>query len=113
MQNTPEIQSQNFRHVDGCEFWKDQYERIHQENKELKDKVRLLEMRQRVSERIPSPDLGDQEGGRSSTKRPADFEGVEEWLEDQEWEVGSPIGDKYLRLSSYSRFWTFEFINDC
>jgi hypothetical protein len=102
-QNNPEICRQVLRHVDGCEFWKGLYEKLYHENKALKDKVRLLEERQRVCEQIFTPNSEDQ-GGRSSGKRPAGFDEVGEWLDDEGYDEVQPIGDDHLRLSSYSKF---------
>lgn len=101
-QSNPERPKASLRYVDGCDFWKELYEKVHQENKALQDKVRLLEERQRVCERMPSPDSEDQTG-RSTRKRPVGFEEIEEWLDDEGTDVIVPLGDDYLRLSSYSK----------
>lgn len=93
------------RHVDSCEFWKGLYERSYQEVKDLQGKVRVLEERQRIFERSQSPELGGYDGNRSSRKRPAGLEEVEEWIDSEGADSIIPIGDDYLRLSSYSKFW--------
>jgi hypothetical protein len=105
-QNSPVIQLQSLRYVDGCEFWKELYEKIHQENKALQDKFRLLEERQRIRERMPSPDFEDQGESRSSRKRPASFDEIEEWVNGEGTDVIACLGDNYLRISSYSKFWS-------
>ena len=92
------------RHVDTCGFWQGLYEKSYQETKDLQGKLRVLEERQRILERPQSPDLGERGGKTSSKKRPVGLEEVEEWIENKGDDHVIPIGDDYLRLSSYSKF---------
>jgi hypothetical protein len=106
------------RYVDSADFWKEQYSKIHLENKALQDKVlRLEEERRLIRESIDQCD--DQDGepslvqellAQSNSKRGGNPrkrhapDDVEWWLEDQqnqEARVPSYIDDSSLRLNSY------------
>ena len=100
--SNPDCRSGSLRYVDSCEFWRELCERVHRDNRELQGKVRLLEERQRIHERMSSEDLGDREE-RSSSKRPASSDGIEDWLRDEGTDPNLPICHEYLRLSSYSK----------
>jgi hypothetical protein len=94
------------RHIDTCGFWQELYEKIYQDNKALRGKLRVLEEHQRILERLSSPEFGEHVGNASSRKRPAGLEEVEDWIENEGDDDVVSIGDDYLRLSSYSNFWT-------
>ena len=102
--NAPETRNQKLRHVDTCEFWKSQYERVHQANKELQGRIAVLEERQRIYEQKASPESRGLEGGLCSKNRPTGLGEAEEWLDDEVEDPIFPLGDDYLRLSSYSKF---------
>lgn len=104
VQNNPNKQNESLRYVDTCEFWRELCERVHRDNKELQGKVRVLEERQRIFDRMSRPDLGDR-GERSSRKRPASLDEVEDWFNDEGTDPSLPICHEYLRFSSYSKSW--------
>jgi len=108
------------RYVDSTDFWKDQYSKIHLENKALQDKVLRLEEETRLIRE--SIDRGaDQNGEPSLVPELLEFYGpgnvnprkrrapdeVECWLQDQqnhETRLPSYLDDNSLRLNGYSMY---------
>jgi hypothetical protein len=108
------------RYIDTCEFWKDQYTKIHLENKALQDKVHMLEQgRQKFveglyvqdsheqdivsSHAIPEPGELGRADHQASRKRPAPIR--EDCVEVQEQDyIDFPSSeDNFLNMSSYGK----------
>ena len=109
------------RYVDTCEFWKDQYTKIHLEKRALEDKVQMLE-HERQKPLMNIHDQGDHrnheitssralEGYREVSrtekepfrKRPSSA--VEDIAGDQgqKYMDSSPSADNCLRMSTYGK----------
>jgi hypothetical protein len=115
------ISRDRLRFIDTCEFWKDQYTKIHSDKKALQDKVHELEeARRQLLERLhgqinlpllsnsnrqllEASAFNDQMGNEASRKRPAP---AEEHRTDDQGEGRNCIlssEDHSLRISSYGK----------
>ena len=91
------------RYVDTCEFWKDQYTKIHGQKKVLEDRVHCLEEAQRlVRESVHSDGSIDEVIIVNPKKRPAPMQEVEERHSGDDDLALAFSEDSILRLSSYS-----------
>lgn len=113
------ISNHGARYIDTCEFWKDQYTKIHLENKALQDKIHKLEQGNSkllgniheeqdllglvVSTPQPSVEPGNvvRVDNQASRKRPTPFQG--DGLGDQEPQAFSCSEDHCLIMSNYGK----------
>jgi hypothetical protein len=108
------------RYIDTCEFWKDQYTKIHLENKALQDKVHMLEQEKQNSvehlygkgnhgnEIVSNPPLSEpRELGRAdheaSRKRPLPTEEDRAVDKEQDYIDFSSSEDNSLRMSAHGK----------
>ncbi|PBP18532.1 hypothetical protein BUE80_DR010673 [Diplocarpon rosae] len=117
------VPREQLRYVDTAEFWKDQYEKMYREKKELEDKVRCVEEANRqLSEKLRSSQTSDDNGhskfgtchthGRGHSRMRSEA-GISRKRAAQSQEVDSPDdqepsflasleNDNHLRLSGYA-----------
>jgi hypothetical protein len=125
------------RYIDTCEFWKDQYTKIHLENRALQCKILALEQKVQQSTSVSFEKTHDQanhsegrmEGGdlpveppenigrqdiETSRKRPAQFEEHGAGYHEQGYVAFSSSDDICLSLSNYGKHkvWASVFLAD-
>ncbi|KAE8444895.1 hypothetical protein EG329_014143 [Mollisiaceae sp. DMI_Dod_QoI] len=88
------------RYIDTAEFWKDQFTRLHQEKKELEDKVHCLEEAQRQSRKRHHED-SEYETIQAGQEGPSMFNSTRN-KSPEDWEMTTLIDDDYLRVHSYA-----------
>ena len=93
----------NRRYIDTSEFWKDQFDKIYQEKRDLERKLHLLEERQRQHDKLPLNNLDQGSSTTNKRKRPAEHQEIGEQLQRQHVGPTDSGQDILLTLGSYSK----------
>jgi len=93
----------NRRYIDTTEFWKDQFDKVYQEKKELERKLYRLEERQRQQDSRHSNDQEHEALIVNARKRPADGGEFDGNREGQHKNTAAVDQDILVTLSSYSK----------